>query len=106
MPRWPGYVDMENPTRARSWKRRIQPRGWICVDMLPLRVTGGQGVRRKVESEGHAEQYRAVAKAAMPWRTGRPKVGPGRACTMEAKAFSFTHRTKVFADGTVRKIWT
>jgi hypothetical protein len=22
---------------------------------------------------------------------------------MEAKAFSFTHRTKVFADGTVRK---
>ena len=23
---------------------------------------------------------------------------------MEAKAFSFTHRTKVFADGTVRKI--
>jgi hypothetical protein len=25
---------------------------------------------------------------------------------MEAKAFSFTHRTKVFADGTVRKIWT
>jgi hypothetical protein len=33
----------------------------------------------------------------------RPKVGPGRACSMEAKAFSFTHRTKVFADGTVRK---
>ena len=33
----------------------------------------------------------------------RPKVGQGRACTMEAKAFSFTHRTKVFADGTVRK---
>jgi hypothetical protein len=23
---------------------------------------------------------------------------------METKAFSFTHRTKVFADGTVRKI--
>jgi len=33
----------------------------------------------------------------------RPKVGQGRACTMKAKAFSFTHRTKVFADGTVRK---
>jgi hypothetical protein len=30
-------------------------------------------------------------------------VGQGRACTMKAKAFSFTHRTKVFADGTVRK---
>jgi hypothetical protein len=33
----------------------------------------------------------------------RPKVGQGRACTVKAKAFSFTHRTKVFADGTVRK---
>jgi hypothetical protein len=31
------------------------------------------------------------------------KGGPGRACTMKAKAFSFTHRTKVIADGTVRK---
>jgi hypothetical protein len=30
-------------------------------------------------------------------------VGQGRACTMEAKALSFTRRTKVFADGTVRK---
>jgi hypothetical protein len=28
------------------------------------------------------------------------KGGIGRACTMEAKAFSFTHRTKVIADGT------
>lgn len=37
-------------------------------------------------------------------RTGRPKVGQGRARTMGAKAFSFTHCTKVFADGTVRKI--
>jgi hypothetical protein len=32
------------------------------------------------------------------------KGGQGRACTMEAKAFSSTHRIKVFADGTVRKI--
>jgi hypothetical protein len=31
------------------------------------------------------------------------KGGIGRACTMEAKAFSFTHRTKVIADGTGRK---
>ena len=31
------------------------------------------------------------------------KVGIGRACTMEAKALSFTHRTKVIADGTGRK---
>ncbi len=97
---------MENPTRARSWKRRKQPRGWTYVGMLPERATGGQGVRREAESEGHAEKYRAVAEAVMPWRTGRPKVGQGRARTMGAKAFSFTHRAKVFADGTLRKIWT
>src|SRR3954453_18471222 len=39
-----------------------------------------------------------------PRVTGRPKVGQGRARTMGAKAFSFTHRIKVFADGTVGKI--
>ncbi len=35
--------------------------------------------------------------------TNRPaKVGQGRACkcSMEAKALSSTHRTRVFADGT------
>jgi hypothetical protein len=33
-------------------------------------------------------------------------VGHGRARTMGAKAFSSTHRIKVFAGGTVRKIET
>ena len=37
-------------------------------------------------------------------RTGRPKTGQGRACTMGAKAFPSTRRTKVCAGGTVRKI--
>jgi len=37
------------------------------------------------------------------WWTGRPKMGQGRACTMEAKAFLSTHRTKVCADCAVRK---
>jgi len=40
---------------------------------------------------------------AAPKMNRSAKGGQGRACTMEAKAFSFTHRTKVFADGTVRK---
>jgi hypothetical protein len=62
---------------------------------------GGQGVHREMESEGHEENYRAVIDGGCP--EGRPKVGQARACTMEAKAFSFTHRTKVFADGTVGK---
>jgi len=34
---------------------------------------------------------------------GVPVTGIPTAITMKAKAFSFTHRTKVFADGTVRK---
>jgi hypothetical protein len=57
-----------------------------------------------MESEGHAENYRAVIDGGCP--EDEPvgqRVGQGRACTMEAKAFSFTHRTKVFADGTVGK---
>ena len=74
----------------RTWSRSLQ-------------FPGGQGVHREVESEGHEEKYRAVVNGATQGRTGRPKVGQGRACTTEAKAFSFTHRTKVFADGTVRK---
>ena len=32
-----------------------------------------------------------------------PRSGKGRARTMGAKAHSFTHRTKVFADGTISK---
>ena len=96
---------MENPTRARSWKRRTQPRGRTYVGIPPEMATGGQGVRRETESERLAEKCRAVAEAVMPWRTGRPKVGNGRASTMEAKALSSPHRTKVFADGTARKIW-
>ena len=66
---------------------------------------GGQGVHREVESERHAEKYRAVVDGGYPrdepvgqrWGKVEPALWGG-------KAFSFTHRTKVFADGTVRKI--
>jgi hypothetical protein len=40
---------------------------------------------------------------ATPKMNWSAKGGQGRACRMEVKAFSFTHRTKVFADGTVWK---
>ena len=69
-----------------------------------VRESGGQGVHREMESEGHEEKYRAVIDGG--YLDDEPvgqKVGQGRACSMEAKAFSFTHRTKVFAGGTVRK---
>ncbi len=37
------------------------------VDMKPLfRESGGQGVHREVESEGHEEKYRAVIEGATP----------------------------------------
>jgi hypothetical protein len=61
-----------------------------------------------VESEGHEKKYRAVIDGGYPedelvgQRRGTRSI-QGRACGMVAKAFSFTRRTKVFADGTVRK---
>ena len=57
-----------------------------------------------MESEEHGEKCRAVIEGGYPGdelvgqRWGKP-----RARTMGAQAFSFTHRTKVYADGTVGK---
>ena len=72
--------------RARSRKRRILPRDTSKFKLCRTLTTGGQGVRREAESEGFAENRRAVAEAERPWRTGRPKVGQGRARSMGAKA--------------------
>jgi len=55
----------------------------------------------RVTGDGHARICERLG-VKFPGAT-RPKVGKGRACTTKAKAFSFAHRTKVFADGTVRK---
>ena len=47
---------MEKPKRARRRKPDTAK-----VDLkLPLAISGGQGVHREVESEGHEEKYRAV----------------------------------------------
>ena len=56
-----------------------------------------------MESEGHEEKFRAVIKGSPSDEPVGQKVGFGRARTIGAKAFSFTHRTKVIADGTERK---
>ena len=66
---------------------------------------GGQGARREAGSEGYAEKYRAVVDGGYPkdepvgqrWGKVEPAV-------WRRRRLSFTHRTKVFADGTVRKI--
>jgi hypothetical protein len=100
MPRGPEKVEgMTKPKRARKRKLETSQGG---PEAINLQFSGGQGVHREVESEGHEEKYRAVIKG-QPVMNRSAKGGTGRACTMEAKAFSFTHRTKVFADGTVRK---
>ena len=70
------------------------PHGWSC---------GGQGVAREGESEGLAEQFRAVIEMD---EVGRPKSGSGRACTMEAKVYCIPPEgTKVCAGGMERKIF-
>ena len=91
---------MDKPKRAR---RRKSEAAKAALRPPNSQDHAGQGVHREVESEGHEEKYRVVVEGAIRRRSGRSKVGQGRACTMEAKAFSFTHRTKVFAHDTVRK---
>ena len=57
-----------------------------------------------MESEGHEEKYRAVIDGDNPQdEPVGQRWGKVESALLETKAFSFTHRTKVFADGTVRK---
>jgi len=56
-----------------------------------------------MESERHEENYRAVIDGGCPEDEPVGQRWGKSSCTMEAKAYSFTHRTKVFADGTVGK---
>jgi hypothetical protein len=78
---------MEQPNRARRRKPETDK-----VNLRRLfKETGGQGVYREVESEGHEEKYRAVIDGGYP--EDEPvgqRWGSGRACSMEAKAFSFS----------------
>ena len=55
-------------------------------------------------SEGHEEKYRAVIDGGyLDDESVGQRWGKVEPALLRAKAFSFTHRTKVFADGTVRK---
>src|SRR5215469_11880253 len=100
MPRWPKRAEgMEQPKRARRRKPETAKAN-LEPPLKELRRTGCPprgGIRRVCGEVPGRSQWRLLQG-----RTGRPKVGQGRACTMEAKAFSSTHRTKVFAVGTVR----
>ena len=62
---------METSKRARRRKSDTAK-----ADLKPpLAVSGGQGVHREMESEGHEEKFRAVINGVTQRRTGRPKVG-------------------------------
>ena len=62
-PRWPEEVKgMETSKRARRRKPDTAK-----ADLEPPRAySGGQGVHREMESEGHEEKYRAVIDGATP----------------------------------------
>ena len=54
---------MEKPKRARKRKPETSQGG---PEATSLRYSGGQGVHREVESEGHEEKYRAVIDGGHP----------------------------------------
>jgi hypothetical protein len=54
---------MEKPKRARKRKLETSQGG---PEATNLRFSGGQGVHREVESEGHEEKYRAVIDGGHP----------------------------------------
>jgi len=58
---------------------------------------------REVESEGPEEKCRAAIDGDHPQDERSAKGGASRVCTSGTKAFSFTHRTKVFAGSAARK---
>jgi hypothetical protein len=91
---------MEKPKRARrrkpdTAKADLEP---------PLESSGGQGVHREVESEGHAEKYRAVIDGGDP-AMNRSAKGGDRSSLLHDGEGVLIHptSTKVCADGTVRK---
>ena len=58
MPRGPEKVEgMTKPKRARKRKPETSQGG---PEAANLKFSGGQGVHREMESEGHEEKYRAV----------------------------------------------
>jgi len=64
--------------RARSRKRRLRTRGGTYGCYSVERQLGGQGVHCEVESEGHAENCRAVVEGDIPPLTNRSAKGGAR----------------------------
>jgi hypothetical protein len=56
---------LEKPKRARKRKPDTRQGG---PEATSLMISGGQGVHREMESEGHEEKYRAVINGGTPRR--------------------------------------
>src|SRR5215469_8153074 len=101
MPRGPEKVEgMTKPKRARKRKPETSQGGPEATD---LRYSGGQGVHREVESEGHEEKYRAVINGGYP---GDEPVGQRWERSSQhtnGEGVLIRPPDQVFADGTVRK---
>jgi hypothetical protein len=92
---------MEKPKRAR---RRKPDTAKVDLEPVPCSFFGGQGVHCEVESEGHEEKCRAVIDGG--YLEDEPvgqRWGKVESALWRLRRYSFTHRTKVFADGTARK---
>jgi hypothetical protein len=92
---------MEKPKRARKRKPDTSQGG---PEASNQRYSGGQGVHREVESEGHVEKLRAVIDGGYP---GDEPVGQRggkvESALWRRRRYPSTSRTKVCADGTERK---
>jgi hypothetical protein len=83
--------------------RHIQKRGNDSLADETINI-GGQGVHREVESEGHEEKYRAVIdEGYLDDEPVGQRWGKVESALWRRRRFSFTHRTKVFAGGTIQK---
>ena len=92
---------MEKPKRARRRKLDTSQGG---PEAIRWQCSGGQGVRREAESEGHAENCRAVVDGGDP-ETNRSAEGGARSSPPYGGG-GVTHpppRFKVIAGGTVGK---
>ena len=69
--------------RARSGKPWLQTRRGTYVLRSVEKTTGGQGVHREVESEGHEENCRAVVEGDIPL-TNRSAKGGTRSSLLHA----------------------
>ena len=103
MPRWPGEQEgMEKSKRARRRKPDTAK-----TDLKPIAQSNPEGRVSGVilESEGYEEKYRAVINGGHPddEQVGQ-RWGKVEPALWGRRRYSFTHRTKVFADGTIRKI--